>query len=115
MIPVIHVVTVIGINDIDIVSFVPVVRPGFRPWVKHAEPIPIILKAGISFINFHGVAVDAETMILTKVAVIMVFRNTIAAITAALLPCAVISLPILCAMLLPNVLLFGLRNMLYWL
>ena len=66
-----------------------------------------VLETGIPANNYHGEAVDAEPVIPTKVATVTVVRNAVADIAAALLPGAVLGLPVVCAMLLPNDTLFS--------
>src|SRR5579862_3886313 len=90
---VIQVVAVVHIVDVDIVVVVPVISPGFRPRVDGADPVTLILEARVSAYHQEGKAVDAESMAGAKVSAVAVVRNTVAAITATLLPCAVIGLP----------------------
>jgi len=65
------------------------------------------LKAGISADDHYRVAVNAEGVIRAKVTVIAVFGNAVAVVAAALLPVAMLGLPVACAMLLPDSLLFA--------
>src|ERR1022692_4863997 len=59
---VVHVVAVPGVVDIHIIVLVPVVRPVFGPGVKQADPIAIVLKAGVTAKDEHIEAEKAETM-----------------------------------------------------
>jgi hypothetical protein len=81
-----------------------------RPGINHAEPVAIVLEAGISPYDQEGKSVDAEIVVPPEVPAEAVVGNTVAVIAAALLPVAVIGIPALGAMLLPggllNVLLF---------
>src|SRR6267378_155117 len=63
------------------------------------------MKAAMSADVPYWEAVDAEPMILAIVATETVFRNTIATVTAALLPGAVLGLPAMCTRTLPGNLL----------
>ena len=65
------------------------------------------MEAGISADEHHGVAVNPEGMIRAKVTVIAVFGNAIAVIAPALLPIAMLRLPVTRATLLPGSLLFA--------
>jgi hypothetical protein len=107
---IIEIIAVIGINDIDIIVFIPIVGPRFRPRIKHIEPIPVILKTRISAIHFHVQAIEAETVVSAEVTVVMVFGNTKAAIAAAIGPGAVLALPVAGAVLLPHAMLFALLD-----
>src|SRR6266403_1841887 len=63
------------------------------------------MKAAMSADVPYWEAVDAEPMILAIVATETVLRNTIATVTAALLPGAVLGLPAMCTRTLPGNLL----------
>ena len=99
---VVQVIAVLGVVDIHIIVFVPVVFPVFWPWVNDTEPKAAVLEAGIPPTDHQREAVDVEPVILTEVAAKIVFRNTVAAVAATLLPAAVLSLPSTGAMLLPH-------------
>jgi len=92
---VVHVIAVIGVDNIDIVVVVPVISPVFRPGVNRTDPIALVLKAGISTHNQERKAGDAELVILTKVSTITVVRNAIAVVAPPLLPCTVVGVPAL--------------------
>ena len=98
---VIHVIAAFVIVNVDVIVFVPVIRPIFRPGVEDAEPKTVILKAGKSAVCFHGKTVDPEPVVGTEVAAEMILGNTVAVVAAALLPGAVLGPPAACAMLLP--------------
>ena len=87
---IVKIISVTDIVDIDIIAFVPVVCPVFRPRVNETEPITAILEPGISTDNQKRLTVDAEPVAPAKVAIKMIFRNAVAAVAAALLPCAVL-------------------------
>jgi hypothetical protein len=53
------------------------------------------LEAGISAHNQEGEAVDAEPMALAKISTEAIVRNTVAIVAAALLPAAVVGIPVL--------------------
>jgi hypothetical protein len=92
---VVHVVAVVGIDDINVVVVVPVISPILRPRVKGTDPIATVLEARVSAHNFEGKAVDAKSMVLTKVSAETVIRDAIAAIPATLLPSAMVGVPTL--------------------
>ena len=107
---VVQIISAIGIVNIHIIVFVPVVWPVFWPRVKDTEPKAAVLEARIPANNYQREAVDVEPVTLTKVATITVIRNTVAVVAAALLPGAVIGLPVICAVLLPYASLFSLLH-----
>jgi hypothetical protein len=92
---VVQVVAVVHIVDVNIVVVIPVIAPGFRPRVNCADPITLVLEARISADNQEGKAVDAESVAWAKVSVVSIVRNAVAAVATALLPGAVIGLPVL--------------------
>ena len=92
---VVQVVAVVDVVDVDVVVVVPVIPPGFRPRIDRADPIALVLEARVSAYNQEGKAVDAESVARAKVSAIAVVRNAVAVVAAALLPGAVIGLPVL--------------------
>jgi hypothetical protein len=92
---VVQVVAVVDVVYVDVVIVIPVVAPGLRPWVNRADPITVVLKARIAADHQEGKSVDSEAMAGPEVSAEAVIRDAIAAITATLLPGAVIGLPIL--------------------
>src|ERR1700686_491373 len=101
----VQVVAAICVNDINIVGVVPIVPPVFRPWVNGTEPIALVLEPWKSAHNQEGKARDAESVIPAKVSAETIVRNVITAVATALLPGAVVGLPVSRAMLLPGALL----------
>ena len=104
---VVQVIAVTRIVDVDVIVVIPVVGPVFRPRIGEAEPIAAVLKAGISADDHDWVAVNAEVVIRAKVTVVAVIRNAVTVVAAALLPVAMLRLPVIRAMLLPDSLLFA--------
>ncbi len=102
---VIQVIAAIGVNDINVVGVVPIVAPVFWPWVNGTEPIALVLEPGKSAHNQEGKARDAEAVIAAKVPAETVVRDVITMVAPALLPGAVVGLPVARAMLLPCALL----------
>jgi hypothetical protein len=102
---VIQVIAAIGVNDINIVGVVPIVPPVFRPWVNGTEPIALVLEPWKPAHNQEGKARNAESVIAAKVSEETVVRNVITVVAPALLPGAMVGLPVARAMLLPGALL----------
>ena len=103
---VIQVIAAIGVDNINIVGIVPIVAPVFRPRINRTEPIALVLKAWKSAHNQKGKARDAESVISAKVSAETVVRNVITAVATALLPGAVVGLPVSRAMLPPGALFY---------
>jgi len=92
--PIVEVVTVVDVVDVDVVVVVPVVPPVFRPRVDGADPIALVLEAWVSAYNQEGKAVDAEAVARAKVSAVPVVGNAVTLVAAALLPVAVVGLPV---------------------
>jgi len=90
---VIYVVPVVGVIDINVVGFVPVRSPRFRPRINERNPIAVVLEARISADEEHGKAVDAEEVLTPEVEPEAVIRNSVAVVAAALLPGTVFAIP----------------------
>ena len=105
---VVQVIPVIRVCDVNIIGLVPGVSPVFRIRINHTEPMASVLEARIPALHTEGEAGDAEIVIRTIVAAVRIVRNAIAVVAAALLPIAVLRLPVLSAIPLPVTLL--LRN-----
>ena len=104
---VVQVIAVVQVRDINIISLIPVAPPVFRVWVNGAEPISTVLETWIAPDFHERQAVDAEPVIPAIVAAVIVVRDAIAAVTAALLPGAVFGFPTMGATLLPCTVLFA--------
>jgi len=102
---VIQVISVVHIAYIDIVIVIPVIAPIGWPWINDAEPIATVLKARKSADHKEGESADAESMPLAEGDAEAVVGDPKAVVAAALLPGAVVSLPVSCAVLLPCALL----------
>ena len=93
--------------NINIVSLIPVRPPRSRPWINQIEPKTTILEPRVSIDDHHRHAVDTEPVVPSKMLAEPVVRNVIAAITAPITPVVMFMLPVLCAVTIPNVPLFG--------
>ena len=103
---VIQIISITVVIHINVVAVVPVACPVFWPRVNQSEPKAAVLEAAISAYIHYREAVDDEPVILPVIGTKTVIRNAVAAIPAALLPGAVIGLPVTCAISLPGGLLF---------
>jgi hypothetical protein len=90
-----QIVAIIDIGDIDVVGVVPVIRPVSWPRINHAEPIAVVLEAGISAHNEEGETVDAEPVVPAKISAEAIVRNAVAVVATTLLPVAVVGIPAL--------------------
>ena len=87
---VVHVIPIVFVDNVNVVCFVPIVRPIARPRVNKGEPIAAVLKARKSTNNHVRLAEDDERVAPAKVGIVMVVRDAVALVAAALLPCAVV-------------------------
>ncbi len=88
--PVVHVISIVLINIVDVVSLVPVVCPAVGPRIDQTEPKAAVLEARESANHHIRLVVDDERIVRTKVSVVTVVRDAVAVVTAALVPCPVI-------------------------
>jgi hypothetical protein len=88
--PVVQVIAVVAVCDINVVGVVPVIRPDFWPRINKAEPIAVVLETWISAHNQEWKAIDPELMLRPKASAETVVRNAVAVIAATLLPTAVV-------------------------
>ena len=93
--------------NVNIVRFIPVRPPCSRPWINQIEPKTTVLEARVTFDNHHRHAVNAEPVLPPKMRAEPVIWNAIAAITAPITPVVMFMLPVLSAVTVPNVPLFG--------
>jgi len=104
MLPVVHVVSVVDVVDIDIVSPVPSFRPGFRTGINHTEPVATILETRVAFDYDDGDFVNTEPVSAAEISVEAINRDAISVVAAAIVPGAMLALPIVCTLALPDVL-----------
>jgi hypothetical protein len=91
--------------NIDIVGLIPVIRPVLWPWINGTKPVAAVAEAWIS-INFQErQSVDTEAMVQAERSAKASLGNSVSAISAVLLPTAVIGLPVMRATALPGTLL----------
>jgi hypothetical protein len=102
---VVQVIAVVDIADIDLVIVVPVVAPVGRPRVNDTQPVAVVLEARIPANHDEGQALNTETMVRAEITAKTVVRNAISVVATALLPCAMVRLPVPCPVLLPGSLL----------
>jgi hypothetical protein len=92
---VVHVIAVIYVRNINIVVVVPVIAPVFGPGINRADPIAFILETRISAYHHERQSADQKPMVGPKVSVVTIVRNAVAVVAAALLPVAVVRVPVL--------------------
>src|ERR1035437_10041160 len=100
--PVDQIVPIVGIDNVYIVGVIPIRCPVFGPWINHAEPKAAVLKTRIPAVHHDRHRVDGEEVARPKVLPVTFLRNAFAMIAAALLPGAMLRLPMLRAMRLPG-------------
>src|SRR6266550_3047220 len=104
MLPVVHVISVIDVVDIDVIGPVPNRRPGFRAWIYHTEPETADLETRGTFDHYHWDVVDAKPVSTAKMRPEAIFRNAVSVVAAAFVPGSMLMLPIVGTLALPNVL-----------
>lgn len=87
---VVHVVPIVRIDNINVISLIPVVGPTIRPRINHTEPIASVLKARKPANNHIRLAVDDKRVAGAKVAMVVVLWDAVAVVATALLPIAVL-------------------------
>ncbi len=88
------VVSVTVVIHVNIVCFIPVIAPIVGIGIQHREPISVVLKARIAALKHEGKAEDAERVTPAVVAAKIIVGNSVAIVAAALLPGAVIVIPV---------------------
>jgi hypothetical protein len=104
MLSVEHVIPVIDVVHIDIVGSVPDGRPGFWARINHSKPEASELETWGTFDHHDWYVVHGEPVSPAKVSAEAIVRNAVSVITAAFVPGAVLSLPIVRTLALPDVL-----------
>jgi hypothetical protein len=92
---VVQVIAVVDIVDVNVIVVVPVVSPGSRPRINRTDPIALILETRVSAYDQEREGVDAKPVARPKVSTVTVVRNAVATVATALLPVAVVGLPVL--------------------
>ena len=100
-----QIISVTVVIHIHVIVVVPIAVPVFRPRIDQTEPKAAVLEAAIAANKLHGKNADSKTVVLAIVGAETGIGNAITAVTTALLPGAVIRLPVLSALTLPRRLL----------
>jgi len=87
---VVHVISIVCVDNVHIVGFIPVVCPVTWPRINQSEPIAAVLEAWKAANHHIGLAVDHERVVRAKVSVVPVVRDAVAVISTTLLPRAVV-------------------------
>jgi len=88
-----QIVAIVNVVNIYLIGFIPRGRPHLRPRINERNPITVIEKPRIaSYVNKRELEY-AEKVFPSKVELKAIFRNSVAAITAALTPSAMVSVP----------------------
>jgi hypothetical protein len=104
MLSVEHVIPVIDVVHIDIVGSVPNGRPGFWARINHSKPEASELETGGTFDHHDWYVVDPKPVSPAKMRAEAIVRNAVSVIAAAFAPGAMLSLPIVRTLALPDVL-----------
>jgi hypothetical protein len=104
MLSVEHVIPVIDVVHIDIVGSVPNGRPGFWARINHSKPEASELETWGTFDHHDWYVVHAKPVSPAKMSAEAIVRNAVSVIAAAFVPGAMLSLPIVRTLALPDVL-----------
>ena len=104
MLSVEHVVSVIDVVYIDIVGSIPNRRPRFRARINHAKPEATELETGGPFDHYDWYVVDAKPVSPAKMRTEAIVRDAVSVVAATFVPRAMLTLPIMGALALPDVL-----------
>jgi hypothetical protein len=104
MLSVEHVIPVIDIVHIDIVGSVPNGRPSFWARINHSKPEASELETWGTFDHHDWYVVDAKPVSPAKMSAEAIVGNSVSVIAAAFVPGAMLSLPIVRTLALPDVL-----------
>jgi hypothetical protein len=99
-----HVISVIDIVHIDIVGSVPNRRPGFWARVNQAKPEASELETWGTFDHHDWYVVDAKPVSTAKMGAEAIFRDAVSVVAATFVPRVMLTLPIVCSLVLPDVL-----------
>jgi hypothetical protein len=99
-----QIITAVLVAYVHVIGVVPVVGPVSWPGIDHTEPVAAILKPWGTANNEEGEAANSEVMSGSEVSTVSRFRYPIAGIPAALMPIAVICLPVSGTVILPSAL-----------
>jgi hypothetical protein len=102
--PVVHVISVVHVVDIDIVGPVPTRRPGFWARINHAKPETPELETWGTFDHHDGDVMDAEPVASAKMRPEAVFRNAVSVVATAFVPGTMLTLPIVGTLAFPDIL-----------
>ena len=83
---VVQIISVTVVVHVYVIVVVPSAVPVFRPRIHQTEPIAAVMEAAMSTDIPYLEIGEAEPVVLAIVATETVLRNTITAVTAALLP-----------------------------
>jgi hypothetical protein len=104
MLPVVHVISVIDVVDIDVIGPVPNRRPGFRARINHTEPEAPELETWGTLDYHDWDVVDAKPVSTAKMRTEAIFRNAVSAVAATFVPAMMLMLPVSGTLALPDVL-----------
>jgi len=104
MLPVVHVVSVVDVVDIDVVSPVPGGRPCFRAGIDDAEPVSTELETGIAFDYDDRNLMDAEPVSAAEMGAEAIVGNAIPVVSATIVPATMLSVPVMRALAFPDIL-----------
>ena len=102
--PVVHIISIIDVVDIDLVGPVPDRRPGLRAGINYIKPEAPKLETRGAFDHYDRDVVDAKPVSTAEMGTEAIFRDAVAMVATTFMPGTMLTLPISCALALPNAL-----------
>ena len=102
--PVVHVISIIDVVDIDLVGPVPDRRPGLRAGINYIKPEAPKLETRGAFDHYDRNVVNAKPVSTAEMGAEAVFRDAVSVVATTFVPGTMLTLPISCTLALPNVL-----------
>ena len=104
MLPVVHVISVIDVVNVDVIGPVPNRRPVFRTRINHTEPEAPDLETWRPFDHYDWDLVDTKPVPTAKMRTKAIFRDAVSMVATAFVPGMMLALPIVRTLALPDVL-----------
>ena len=80
--PVVHIVSIVDVVDVDVIGPVPHRRPGFRAGINHAEPEASELETRRAFHHYDWNFVDSKPVATAKMRPEAIFRDDVSVVAA---------------------------------
>jgi hypothetical protein len=102
--PVVHIVSIVDVVDVDVIGPVPHRRPGLGAGINHAEPEASELETRRTFHHYDWNFVDAKPVAAAKMCTEAILRDHVTVVAAAFVPGTMFTSPVVCSLSFPDVL-----------